>query len=99
MTALAALVLVDRGEFGLDANVAAYWPEARRGLLLTGSIVERRLRPRAKVQERKSVGNNFGVETLPTALASRKCTTESRDQQRRPDAVCPPYFSFFAIVL
>jgi CubicO group peptidase (beta-lactamase class C family) len=27
MTALAALVLVDRGELDLDANVAAYWPE------------------------------------------------------------------------
>ena len=32
MTALAALVLVDRGELDLDANVAAYWPEfAARG--------------------------------------------------------------------
>src|SRR5947209_16002484 len=32
MTALAALVLVDRGEFDLDANVVAYWPEfAARG--------------------------------------------------------------------
>jgi CubicO group peptidase (beta-lactamase class C family) len=32
MTALAALVLVDRGEFDLDANVAKYWPEfAARG--------------------------------------------------------------------
>ena len=32
MTSLAALVLVDRGELDLDANVAAYWPEfaARR---------------------------------------------------------------------
>jgi CubicO group peptidase (beta-lactamase class C family) len=27
MTSLAALVLVDRGELDLDANVAAYWPE------------------------------------------------------------------------
>jgi CubicO group peptidase (beta-lactamase class C family) len=27
MTALAALVLVDRGELDLDANVATYWPE------------------------------------------------------------------------
>ncbi len=27
MTTLAALVLVDRGELDLDANVAAYWPE------------------------------------------------------------------------
>src|SRR6516165_6150589 len=27
MTALAALVLVDRGALDLDANVAAYWPE------------------------------------------------------------------------
>ena len=27
MTALAALVLVDRGDLDLDANVAAYWPE------------------------------------------------------------------------
>ena len=27
MTALAALVLVDRGELDLDATVAAYWPE------------------------------------------------------------------------
>lgn len=27
MTALAAMVLVDRGELDLDANVAAYWPE------------------------------------------------------------------------
>jgi CubicO group peptidase (beta-lactamase class C family) len=27
MTALSALVLVDRGELDLDANVAAYWPE------------------------------------------------------------------------
>jgi CubicO group peptidase (beta-lactamase class C family) len=27
MTALAALVLVDRGELDLDANVAQYWPE------------------------------------------------------------------------
>jgi CubicO group peptidase (beta-lactamase class C family) len=27
MTALAALVLVDRGELDLDANVAKYWPE------------------------------------------------------------------------
>src|SRR5262249_44812914 len=27
MTALAALVLVDRGELDLDAKVAAYWPE------------------------------------------------------------------------
>src|SRR5207244_6007657 len=27
MTALAALVLVDRGELDLDANVARYWPE------------------------------------------------------------------------
>lgn len=27
MTALAALVLVDRGELDLDTNVAAYWPE------------------------------------------------------------------------
>src|SRR5438128_200136 len=27
MTALAALLLVDRGELELDANVAAYWPE------------------------------------------------------------------------
>jgi Beta-lactamase class C and other penicillin binding proteins len=27
MTALAALVLVDRGELDLDASVAAYWPE------------------------------------------------------------------------
>jgi CubicO group peptidase (beta-lactamase class C family) len=27
MTALAALVLVDRGELDLDANVASYWPE------------------------------------------------------------------------
>src|ERR1700734_1058715 len=27
MTALAALVLVYRGELDLDANVAAYWPE------------------------------------------------------------------------
>ena len=32
MTALAALVLVDRGKLDLDANVAAYWPEfAARG--------------------------------------------------------------------
>lgn len=32
MTALAALVLVDRGRLDLDANVAAYWPEfAARG--------------------------------------------------------------------
>ena len=32
MTALAALILVDRGELDLDANVAAYWPEfAARG--------------------------------------------------------------------
>lgn len=32
MTAVAALVLVDRGELDLDANVAAYWPEfAARG--------------------------------------------------------------------
>jgi CubicO group peptidase (beta-lactamase class C family) len=32
MTALAALVLVDRGELDLDANVATYWPEfAARG--------------------------------------------------------------------
>ena len=32
MTALAALVLVDRGALDLDANVAAYWPEfAARG--------------------------------------------------------------------
>jgi CubicO group peptidase (beta-lactamase class C family) len=32
MTALAALVLVDRGELDLDANVASYWPEfAARG--------------------------------------------------------------------
>jgi len=32
MTSLAALVLVDRGELALDANVAAYWPEfAARG--------------------------------------------------------------------
>ncbi len=32
MTALAALVLVDRGELDLDSNVAAYWPEfAARG--------------------------------------------------------------------
>ena len=32
MTALAALVLVDRGELDLGANVAAYWPEfAARG--------------------------------------------------------------------
>jgi len=32
MSALAALVLVDRGELDLDANVAAYWPEfAARG--------------------------------------------------------------------
>ena len=32
MTSLAALVLVDRGELDLDANVAAYWPEfAARG--------------------------------------------------------------------
>ena len=27
MTSLAALVLVDRGELDLDANVAKYWPE------------------------------------------------------------------------
>src|SRR5947209_17168714 len=27
MTALSALVLVDRGELDLDANVARYWPE------------------------------------------------------------------------
>jgi CubicO group peptidase (beta-lactamase class C family) len=32
MTSLAALVLVDRGELDLDANVATYWPEfAARG--------------------------------------------------------------------
>jgi CubicO group peptidase (beta-lactamase class C family) len=32
MTSLAALVLVDRGELDLDANVASYWPEfAARG--------------------------------------------------------------------
>jgi CubicO group peptidase (beta-lactamase class C family) len=32
MTSLAALALVDRGELGLDANVARYWPEfAARG--------------------------------------------------------------------
>jgi CubicO group peptidase (beta-lactamase class C family) len=32
MTSLAALVLVDRGELDLDANVAAYWPQfAARG--------------------------------------------------------------------
>jgi CubicO group peptidase (beta-lactamase class C family) len=32
MTSLAALMLVDRGELDLDANVAAYWPEfAARG--------------------------------------------------------------------
>ena len=32
MTALAALVLVDRGELDLDAKVARYWPEfAARG--------------------------------------------------------------------
>src|SRR5207237_3963143 len=32
MTALAALVLVDRGDLDLDANVATYWPEfAARG--------------------------------------------------------------------
>jgi CubicO group peptidase (beta-lactamase class C family) len=31
MTALAALVLVDRGELDLDANVAAYWPEFAAG--------------------------------------------------------------------
>src|SRR5438128_1841649 len=32
MTALAALVLVDRGELDLDANVAKYWPQfAARG--------------------------------------------------------------------
>jgi CubicO group peptidase (beta-lactamase class C family) len=32
MTSLAALVLVDRGELDLEANVAAYWPEfAARG--------------------------------------------------------------------
>ncbi len=32
MTSLSALVLVDRGELDLDANVAAYWPEfAARG--------------------------------------------------------------------
>jgi CubicO group peptidase (beta-lactamase class C family) len=32
MTALAALVLVDRGELDLDAPVATYWPEfAARG--------------------------------------------------------------------
>jgi CubicO group peptidase (beta-lactamase class C family) len=32
MTALAALVLVDRGDLDLDANVAFYWPEfAARG--------------------------------------------------------------------
>src|SRR5262245_26990421 len=32
MTALAALVLVDRGQLDLDANVASYWPEfAARG--------------------------------------------------------------------
>ena len=32
MTALAALVLADRGELDLDANVARYWPEfAARG--------------------------------------------------------------------
>src|SRR5262249_61931309 len=28
MTSLAALVLVDRGELDLDANVAAFWPES-----------------------------------------------------------------------
>jgi CubicO group peptidase (beta-lactamase class C family) len=31
MTTLAALVLVDRGELDLDANVAAYWPEFAAG--------------------------------------------------------------------
>jgi CubicO group peptidase (beta-lactamase class C family) len=31
MTALAALVLVDRGELDLDAKVAAYWPEFAAG--------------------------------------------------------------------
>ena len=32
MTSLAALMLVNRGELDLDANVAAYWPEfAARG--------------------------------------------------------------------
>jgi CubicO group peptidase (beta-lactamase class C family) len=35
MASLAALVLVDRGELDLDANVAAYWPEfGARGRLL-----------------------------------------------------------------
>jgi CubicO group peptidase (beta-lactamase class C family) len=41
MTSLAALVLVDRGELDLDANVAAYWPEfAARG---KGAIKVRQL--------------------------------------------------------
>src|SRR5436190_1135473 len=31
MTSLAALVLVDRGELDLDANVARYWPEFAAG--------------------------------------------------------------------
>jgi CubicO group peptidase (beta-lactamase class C family) len=31
MTSLAALVLVDRGELDLDANVTAYWPEFAAG--------------------------------------------------------------------
>ena len=31
MTSLAALVLVDRGELDLDANVATYWPEFAAG--------------------------------------------------------------------
>jgi CubicO group peptidase (beta-lactamase class C family) len=39
MTALAALVLVDRGELDLDANVAAYWPEFAAATSMAASAI------------------------------------------------------------
>jgi CubicO group peptidase (beta-lactamase class C family) len=44
MTALAALVLVDRGELDVYASVARYWPEFAALQLSCGGIHDRSLR-------------------------------------------------------
>ena len=62
MTSLAALVLVDRGELDLDANVARYWPESRPGA---------RRGSRFAISCRTSRASRAGSSRSP----SRTCTT------------------------
>ncbi len=67
MTSLAALVLVDRGELDLDANVARYWPEfAALG--------------KKKIQVRQLLSHTSASRAGASRSPSRTCTTGTSDR-------------------